>query len=70
MGHTNLSIPSTLGGSVYNLETGHIDVDNVKQNLDLAASIYIDYVNNSPCGEAVMQLFKGSASTDLQNEGK
>ena len=46
LGHSNLFIPSTLGGSVYNDETGHMDMDKVRNNLDLAASVYIERVDN------------------------
>ena len=66
LGHSNLFIPSTLGGSVYNQETGLVDMNKVKENLDLAASVYIDRVNNCPFGETVIQLFKGADSTEFQ----
>ena len=45
LGHTNLFIPSTLGGSVYNEETGQIDMNKVRKNLDMATSVYIERVN-------------------------
>lgn len=47
-----------------------IDTDKIKQNLDLATLLYIDRVNNSPCGETIIQLFKGADSTDLRNQCK
>ncbi len=65
LGHTNLFIPSTLGGSVFNLETGLVDMDKVKTNLDLATDVYIDRANKSPCGDTVIHLFKGSNSIAL-----
>ncbi len=56
LGHTNLFIPSTLGGSAFSPETGKIDMDRVRNNLDLATSVYINRVNNCPCGETVIHL--------------
>jgi len=41
LAHTNLFIPSTLGGSVYNETSGEIDIEKVRKNLDMAASVYI-----------------------------
>ena len=70
LGHSNLFIPSTLGGSVYNEETGNIDMDKVRKNLDQAASVYIKRVNNCPFGETVIQLFKGANSSELQCQRK
>ena len=66
LGHSNLFIPSTLRGSVYDKETGHMNMEKVKENLDLAASVYIERVNNCPFGETVIQLFKGADSSAQQ----
>ena len=66
LGHTNLFIPSTLGGSPYNPDTGLLDMERVKKNLDMATSVYIECVNRSPCGETVIHLFKGADSSSLQ----
>ena len=68
MGHSNLFIPSTLGGSVYIEKSGQMDMDKVRKNLDLAASVYIERVNNCPFGETVIQLFKGADSSKFQNQ--
>ena len=38
LGHSNLFLPSTLGG---NEKSGQMDMDKVRKNLDLAASVYI-----------------------------
>lgn len=56
--HSNLFIPSTLGGAV-NTATG-FDETQLKQNLDLASDVYISRVQGAPCGEAKIQLFKGA----------
>ena len=68
LGHTNLFIPSTLGGSVYNEETGQIDMNKVRKNLDMATSVYIERVNNCPFGETVIKLFKGADSSEYQRQ--
>lgn len=66
--HTNLFIPSMLGGSVFSPETGNINMDRVRNNLELATSVYIDRVNNCPCGDTVIHLYRGADSTDLQHK--
>lgn len=68
LGHTNLFIPSTLRGSPFSPETGELDMERVRRNLELATSIYIDRVNHSPCGETVLQLYKGSDSAEWQEK--
>ena len=68
LGHANLFIPSTLGGSVFNPDTGEIDMNKVKNNLDLATSVYIERVNNCPCGETVIHLYRGADSSNLQQK--
>lgn len=68
LGHTNLFIPSTLGGSVFSPDTGLVDMDKVKENLQLATDIYIDRVNKSPCGETVIHLYQGADSNKKQEE--
>ena len=60
LGHTNLFIPSTLGGSSFNPETGAVDMERVKVNLDLATDVYISRVNECPCGETVIHLYRGA----------
>ena len=66
LGHSNLFIPSTLSGSALNPETGAVDMDRVRNNLELATSVYIDRVNNCPCGETVIHLHRGADSASLQ----
>ena len=68
LGHTNLFIPSTLDGSAFNPETGAVDMERVRKNLDLATSVYINRVNHCPCGETVIHLYRGADSTDIQDK--
>ena len=42
LAHTNLFIPSTLGGSVVNADSGAVDMAS---NLESATSVYIDRIN-------------------------
>ena len=63
-GHANLFIPSTLAGNC--MEEGHLNEDILKQSLELAIDVYLDRVNLCPCGDGVIQLFKGSDSTVQQ----
>jgi hypothetical protein len=60
-GHANLFIPSTLAGNC--MEGAHVNMDILKQNLELAIDIYLDRVNLCPCGDGVIQLFKGADSS-------
>jgi len=70
LAHTNLFIPSTLCGYPYSPDTGVLDMDRVKKNLDAATSVYIDHVNQSPCGESVIHLFRGADSSSFQEQRK
>ena len=40
-----------------------MDPERLKSNMDLATNFYIDHVNGAPCGDAEIQLFKGSDAT-------
>lgn len=64
-GHTNLFIPSTLCCSTYSPETGPLDAE-VRKNLEAAMDVYIDHVNQCPCGETVIHLFRGDDSSSFQ----
>ena len=66
LGHANLFIPSTLGGSVINPDTGTVDMERVAKNLELATAVYIDRVNKCPCGETVIHLIRGADSSSLK----
>ena len=70
LAHANLFIPSTLSGFAFSPETGAVDMDRVKNNLELATSVYIDRVDNCPCGETVIHLYRGACSATLQKEQK
>ena len=59
LGHAHTFIPSSLGGSCYNQETGEIDSEKLKRNMDLAIEAYISRVNHSPCGDTCIQLYRG-----------
>ena len=65
LGHANLFIPSTLNGSVYNPETGALDMERVKTNLELATDVYIKCVDGCPCGQTVIHLCRGANSSHL-----
>lgn len=68
LGHTNLFIPFTLCGSPYSPETGLLDTNKVKKNLETATSVYIEHVNRCPCGETVIHLFPGADSSSFQEQ--
>ena len=65
LGHANLFIPSTLGGSCVDSATGKIDEKKLKHNMDLAMDVYLSQVD-SPCGETTIRLFKGADSSERQ----
>ena len=62
--HSNLYIPSTLGGPV-NDASGFNEVQ-LRKNLDLAADVYISRVQGAPCGEANIHLFKGASDAEAR----
>ena len=68
LGHTNLFIQSTLGGTVFNPDTGKVDDSLLRENMEVATSVYIDRVNNSPCGNTVIHLYRGADSSSEQKE--
>ena len=41
------------------MEFGHMDDRILKTNLKKAIDVYFSHVNNCPCGDTVIQLFKG-----------
>ena len=63
-GHSNLFIPSTLAGNY--IVGGQIDQNILKESLNLAIDVYLDRVNRCPCGDGVIELFKGANSTQEQ----
>lgn len=64
--HSNLFIPSTLNGSCCNSETGDIDDEKLKENLESAADVYVNRCNECSCGDTVIHLFKGANSAEWQ----
>ena len=66
--HANTFIPSTLGGSCLNPDTGCIDQQKLKENnyLDLAITAYISRVDGCPCGKTTIRLFRDSDSRTYQ----
>ncbi len=68
LGHANLFIPSTLGGSCISPNTGGIDKDKLKTNLELATEVYLSRVDGCPCGDNTIHLFKGADSGELQEK--
>ena len=55
--HANLFIPSNLNGSCFDPSTGKVDQERLEANLSLATQIYIDRVNNAPCGTTNIRLY-------------
>ena len=62
LGHANLFIPSNLNGSCFDPQTGKLDQERLRKNMDQATDIYISRVNGFPCGDTVIHLFKGADS--------
>ena len=61
--HANLFIPSNLNGSCFSPDTGKVDMNLLKSNMDSVTDIYISRVNQAPCGDSVIHLFKGADSS-------
>lgn len=59
--HSNLFIPSTLHGSCVK-ESGQVDKSILHQNLSTAIDVYIQRCNHCPCGETVINLYRGAES--------
>lgn len=66
--HANIFIPSTLNGIPVNSSIGSIDNSILSANLDQAADIYIERVNQCPCGDTRIHLIKGAASMEYQEK--
>ena len=64
LGHSNTFIPSTLGGSCYDKDTGGVNQDQLKHNLELAITAYISRVSGCKCGDAVVSLYEGDRSNE------
>ena len=57
VGHAHSFIPSTLGGSCYNQQTGEIDNES---NMDLATEVYISIVDQCSCANTSIHLYRAS----------
>ena len=64
LGHANTFIPSTLKGSCVSVETGMVDNDKLKENLDVAIDAYISRVDGTPCGDTTIHLYKGAKDSE------
>ena len=64
LGHAHTFIPSTLGGSCYNQQTGEIDDEKLRRNMDLAIEAYISRVNQCSCGDTCIHLYRGADAGD------
>lgn len=60
LGHANTFIPSTLGGSCIDKDTGQVSEAKVNENLHLAIDAYVSRVNGCPMGDTTIKLYKGS----------
>lgn len=67
LGHANTFIPSTLAGSNLDSESGNVNEEKLKENLNLAITAYISRVSGCPCGDSDIKLYRGSDSTALQS---
>ena len=67
LAHANLFIPSNSNGSCFDPDSGKVDAERLKQNMLTATQIYINRVNNAPCGSTVIKLFTGSDSSPQQD---
>ena len=66
--HSNLFIPSTLGGSCIDPLTGGVNKELLHKNHQLAIDAYISRVNKAPCGNTEIILYKGPDSTTYQQQ--
>ena len=66
LAHANLFIPSTLGGTCMDSNTGKINKEKYEHNMELATNVYINRVNDAPCGDTVIHLYNGANSSEQQ----
>ena len=64
--HANLYIPSTIHGSNCD-ETGAVDYDKLKKNLETASDVYISRCDKAPFAGSQIHLFKG-CNNDLSKK--
>ena len=65
-GHSNTFIPSTIAGLNTDRETGAVNKEKLKENMNLAVDVYISRVNGCPCGNSIIHLFRGADSSKQQ----
>ena len=63
-GHSNLFIPSTLGGEPYD-EDGQFEPDKHKDNMQKAVEMYIERVGGTPCMSTSISLYQGATGSSL-----
>lgn len=69
LAHANLFIPSMMLGSCRS-ESGQIDQDMLKRNLDAAIDVYLEIVDGAPCADTEIHLFKGADSASERAESE
>ena len=70
LGHANLFIPSTLNGSCLDSNTGEVDTEKLKANLNKAVDVYISRVDGCPCGSTDEQSFRSQLLIFLKGSKK
>ena len=60
----NLFIPSNLNGSCFDSDTGKLDNERLQKNMTRATEIYVERVNEAPCGTTNIHLYAGSELLD------
>ena len=65
-GHSGTFIPSTMAGSCMDPDTGTVNTSKLQENMNLAIEAYINRVNGCPCGETVINLYRGADSSEQQ----
>lgn len=66
LAHANVFIPSTLHGSC--IRNGEVNDEILFKNLDAAIDAYVSRVDQAPCAETVIHLWKGADSKLCQEE--
>ena len=70
LAHANIFIPSTLGDSCMDTKSGKVDKTKYALNMKLATEVYINRVNQCPCGDSVIHLYPGADSSKQQQMRK
>ena len=51
------------------MDSGQVDKGKYRHNMELA-DVYINRVNNCPCGDTVIHMYRGADSSDEQEKRK